>query len=77
MTFRKLRKQGFARISGITGKGIGPMEPGDYYDQDQEPQAGHTGEITVRVGQASKTVERENGQGSPTVLLSAPMSPMR
>lgn len=77
MTFRKLRKLGFASISGITVEGIGPTEPGNHYAQDQEPQVGHTGEITVRVGQASKTVETGNGWGSPTVLLSDLMSPMR
>lgn len=53
------------------------MELGDHYVQDQEPQVGHTGEITVKVGQASMTVETGNGRGSPTVLLSALVSPMR
>lgn len=53
---------------------MGPTDLGNHYLQDQAPQVGHTGEITVRVGQAGKT---GNGQGSPTVLLLALMSPMR
>lgn len=55
---------------------MGSTEPGDHYLQGLEPQVGHTGEVTARVGQASKSVETENGRGSPTVLLSALTSPV-
>lgn len=47
---------------------MGPTDLGNHYLQNQEPQVGHTGEITVKVGQASKT---GNGQGSPSPIVSS------